>query len=208
MLIIFNLIGAGILIFAFAIGAGAAFLLGAKTDAPTMVVGGLVALVLDLIYRMGVGEQSLLHPRRGGHVFFIPAWVIGLGLFMTGALGLVLPGNGRELSREYSRRIMQPEGQRQRSEPVARQQTALAQPQQSHAELKLTMISGTGQGRLATINGEPFAPGETHNVKVAQRKVSLTCVEIREQSVLARIAGESHSRELKFGEPVALDPAR
>lgn len=207
MVIIFNLIGAGILILAFAIGAGATFLLGAKTDAPTMLVGGLVALVLDLIYRMGVGEQSLLHPRRGGHVFFIPAWVIGLGLFMTGALGLVLPQNGRELSREYRQSLL-PQGQRRGSEPLPGRQTVLAQPQLSRAELKLTMISGTGQRRLATINGEAFAPGETQSVKVGQRKVSVTCVEIREQSVLAQLAGQSHPTELRFGQAVALDPAR
>lgn len=207
MVIIFNLIGAGILILAFAVGAGVAHLFGAKTEAPMVVVGGLLTLVLDLIYRMDKGEGSLLHPRRGGHVFFIPAWVLGLGFFMTGVLTFVLPQHGRELSQEYRQQLLS-EGQRRPSELPAGHQTLPAQPQPSRAELKLTMISGTGQRRLATINGELFAPGETHNVKVAERNLTVACLEIDEQSVLVKVTGKSHPMELRFGEPVALEPTR
>src|SRR5579883_829137 len=109
MIIIFNLIGAGMLLLALGTGAGIAYLFGAKTQAPMMLVGGLLALVLDLIYRMERGESSLLHPRRGGHVFFIPAWIHGLGLLMTGALYLALPDGGRELSEQHRQRL-QPAG--------------------------------------------------------------------------------------------------
>ena len=203
MIIIFNLIGAGVLILALGVGAGVGYLFGAKTEAPTMLVGGLLALVLDLIYRMDKGEGCLLHPRRGGHVCFIPAWVLGLGLLMTGALYLALPGSGRELSREYKQRL-QPLGEQPRSEPRGGYGTVSPQPQQSRAVLKLTVMSGTGERRLATINGETFAPGETHNVKVAQGRVTVTCVEIHELSVMAKITGQPHPVELKFGEPVVL----
>jgi hypothetical protein len=203
MIIIFNLIGAGILILALGVGAGVGYLFGAKTEAPTMLVGGLLALVLDLIYRMDRGEGSLLHPRRGGHVFFIPAWAIGLVLFMTGALYLVLPENGRELSREYRQKLLRP-GEQPRAEPGGRYLTVSAQPQETRPVLKLTMMSGTGQRCLATINGEIFAPGETHHVKVAQGEVTVTCVEMRERSVMAKITGQPHPVELKFGEPLVL----
>jgi hypothetical protein len=203
MIIIFNLIGAGVLILALGVGAGVGYLFGAKTEVPTMLVGGLLALVLDLVYRMDKGEGSLLHPRRGGHVFFIPAWVLGLGLLMTGALHLALPGGGLELSREYRQRL-QPAGDRPRSEPRGGYLTVSHQPQQSRAVLKLTVMSGTGAHRLATINGETFAPGETHNVKVSQGKVTVTCVEIHELSVMAQIDGQPEPVELKFGEPVVL----
>lgn len=168
-----------------------------------MLVGGLLALVLDLIYRMDAGGGSLLHPRRGGHVCFIPAWVLGLGLLMMGALHLALPESGRELSREYRQRL-QPLGEQPRSEPRGGL-TISRQPQQPRAVLKLTVMSGTGDRRLATINGETFAPGETHNVKVAQGRLTVTCVEIHELSVIVKITGQPHPVELKFGEPVVLE---
>ena len=192
------------LMLALGIGFGVGCLFGAKTDAPTMLVGGILALVFDLIYRMDKGDGSLLHPRRGGHVFFIPAWVIGLGLFMMGALHLALPEHGRELTQEY-RQGLQPPGGPPRSDPRGQYLTVAAQqPQDSRPVVKLTMMSGTGQHRLATINGEIFAPGETHRVKVAQGMVTVTCVEMRELSVMANIRGQPHPVELKFGEPVVL----
>jgi hypothetical protein len=67
------------------------------------------------------------------------------------------------------------------------------------------MISGTGQRCLATINGETFAPGETHSVKAGPSRVTVTCVGIGERSVTAKVTGESHPLELKFGEPVPLE---
>ncbi|HEV2208094.1 MAG TPA: hypothetical protein VG167_04925 [Verrucomicrobiae bacterium] len=201
-IIVFNLIGAGILILACALGAGVGYLFGAKSQAPMMLVAGLVALVLDLIYRIDKGDGSLFHPRRGGHICFIPAWGIGLGLFMLGALYVVLPENGRELTPEHRQGLL-PQAPPPRSALRADSQTVPVHPQR--AELKLTMISGTPQRRLATINGETFAPGETHGVNVAQRRVVLTCLEIGEQSVNAQIAGASRPLELKFGEPVPLE---
>ena len=103
---------------------------------------------------------------------------------------------------------IQPMGQRRPSELPAVHQTLPAQPQPSPAGLRLTMISGAGQRRLATINGELFAPGETHNIKVAQKNLTVTCLELGEQSVLVGVTGKSHPIELRFGERVALEPTR
>lgn len=204
MIILYNLIGAGILILAVGVGVGVGYLFHAKTETPAMMVAGLLALSLDVIYRMDKGEGSLLHPRRGGHVFFIPAWVVGLGMFMMGVLYFALPGGGRELDPEYARRILS--GNRQ--PPAERGDTHVGSFQQQSAQLRLMMISGTGQNRLATINGKTFALGETHTIKAAQQMVALTCVEIGEQSVVAKINGESRPLELKFGAPVSLAPTR
>ena len=44
------------------------------------VVGGLVMFVLDLMYRTSRTERSLVHPHQGGNLFFLPVWLIGLGV--------------------------------------------------------------------------------------------------------------------------------
>ncbi len=59
MIIVYNLIGAGILILAGGIGIGVGYLFHAKTETPAMVVAGLLALAFDVIYRMDKGEGSL-----------------------------------------------------------------------------------------------------------------------------------------------------
>jgi len=71
--------------------------------------------------------------------------------------------------------------------------------------LKLKMISGTAQRRLATINDETFFAGETHRVSVNNQNLRVQCVEIREKSVLVKINDETQSFELTIGEshPVA-----
>ena len=69
------------------------------------------------------------------------------------------------------------------------------------------MISGNGERSLASINGETFAVGETHNLTVAKRKVTVTCMEIRDQSVVAKVAGEPNPLVLRLGDSVPLAAA-
>jgi hypothetical protein len=44
-------------------------------------------------------------------------------------------------------------------------------------------IGGTVARRLAIINGQTLEPGESVQIKIASRSVSVRCVEIKEKSV-------------------------
>ena len=66
--------------------------------------------------------------------------------------------------------------------------------------LKLKMISGAAQRRLATINDETFFAGETHRISIGDKKVKVQCLEIGEKSVLVTVEGEAKSRELTLGQ--------
>jgi hypothetical protein len=66
--------------------------------------------------------------------------------------------------------------------------------------LKLKMISGAPQRRLATINDETFFAGETHRISIGDKKVKMQCLEIGEKSVLVNVEGEAKSRELTLGQ--------
>jgi hypothetical protein len=77
--------------------------------------------------------------------------------------------------------------------------------EESYQSLKLGMISGVGSNRIATINGQPFAEGESHTLTIASTKRVVHCTAIREQSVVLSISGDSQPRELKIGEPLPLN---
>ena len=66
--------------------------------------------------------------------------------------------------------------------------------------LKLKMIVGTAQRRLATINDETFFAGETHKITLGKRKVTLQCLEIRDKSAIIKMEGEAKTWELPLGE--------
>jgi hypothetical protein len=220
MIIIFNFIGAGILIAGIGVGYLVTMTFGQKAAVPAVILEGLVLVALDLIYRMKREDGSLFHPRRGGHISFIPVWIIGLGFLAFGCYGVVTGDFGSSASAESGQivraRSAQPGEEatvtpRVAPQPAvfrsdARTQTA-AQPPVAHPmaltkapqSLKLNMISGTGPDKLATINGATFAVGETHSVKLAQKTVTLTCLEIRDDSVLAKFDSDSQPMELKFG---------
>jgi hypothetical protein len=206
MIIVFNLIGAGILLLAIIIGSSVAYLFGDKTGALSVVVVSLVAIVLDVLYRRKRGG-SLFHPRRGGHVSFIPVWIIGLIFLGVGYCGFI---SGKSLLPEMRQTLqsVQPNSPPPSAEPRDGYQAVSAQANQSYASLKLSMISGSGPHGLASINGESFAAGETHTLTVAQKKITVTCLEIRDHSVLAKVEGESQAQELKIGESKSLAVVR
>jgi hypothetical protein len=66
--------------------------------------------------------------------------------------------------------------------------------------LKLKMISGAPQHRLATINDETFFASETHRISIGDKKVKVQCLEIREKSALVTVEGEAKPRELTLGQ--------
>ena len=88
-MLIFNLIGLGMVVAGFAGAYALGWLLGGTGDDTLTATLGLLVFVLDLAYRAsgGAGRHSLsgissrrvaLSPRLGGQLFFIPAWVFGL----------------------------------------------------------------------------------------------------------------------------------
>ena len=64
--------------------------------------------------------------------------------------------------------------------------------------LDLKIISGTPQRRLATLNNQTFLTGETLRVIVRGTTLQVSCLEIRERSVLIEVQGEGKPRELKL----------
>jgi protein disulfide-isomerase len=71
-----------------------------------------------------------------------------------------------------------------------------------YGELTLKGISGTPNRRLALINNETLLAGETALVKTLDTTVGVTVKEIRQDSVLVVVNGQT--RELKLGEAPAL----
>jgi hypothetical protein len=70
--------------------------------------------------------------------------------------------------------------------------------------LKLGMISGVDPHRIATINGQPFAAGESQKLTLGKTQETVQCTEIREQSAVVTVSGGSQPVELKIGERMVL----
>ena len=68
-----------------------------------------------------------------------------------------------------------------------------------YTNLVLKNISGTPKRRFALVNDQTFAAGDTLQVKLMDSKVNVRCVEVREQSVLLAVQGESAPREVMLG---------
>jgi len=196
MIIVFNWIGAGILLSGFAAGTLISLALHTKSGLPFTLVAGLLVVALDLLYRLKIGEGCFFHPRRGGHVFFIPAWILGCGYLVAGGFSILDPDDLRASLTSNGKPT-----QAVPAKPGAAGTSTNFQvpPRPSYNTLKVAMISGAPQHRMATINGETFIEGETHRLSVGTNRITLQCLEIREESVLAKVAGESRARELKLG---------
>lgn len=65
-------------------------------------------------------------------------------------------------------------------------------------DIKLSGLSGPPDHRLAIINGTTFAQGESGDIKVGGRKVTVTCKELREKSVLVQAQGLDQPLELNL----------
>ena len=178
---------------------------------PTMLAYGVVSLVLDLSYRLTLGKRSkgfeglehtnglFLHRHCGGHFYYMPVWLGGaLDIVITLHMAFVGDPN---ISARQSNPYAQTAGSQKSSYSAA----FAYSPEPSYRSLKLGMISGIGTNRIATINGQPFAQGESHTLTIDSTKRVVQCTEIRDQSVVLSISGESHPYELKIGEPLLLN---
>ena len=138
-----------------------------------------------------------MHWRRGGQIFFIPVWTLG------GLLILINFFEALTSTPNVSARQSNPYAKASASQKSSH---AFAYaPEPSYRSLKLGMISGIGTNRIATINGQPFAQGESHTLTIDSTKRVVQCTEIRDQSVLLTVSGDSQPRELKIGEPLLLN---
>jgi hypothetical protein len=63
-------------------------------------------------------------------------------------------------------------------------------------ELKLKGISGTSGNRLALINNQTLAVGETGRVRTAQGVLNVQVIEIKDRSAVVKIEGEKEAKEI------------
>jgi len=84
-MIIFNWIGAAMVVLGAIVGAAVAPMLGEK---PSYFAAGIAMAAADLIYRSTRKDPfestPFFHPKRGGNLFFIPVWIIGALLLIMG----------------------------------------------------------------------------------------------------------------------------
>ena len=66
------------------------------------------------------------------------------------------------------------------------------------AQLALKGISGPANRRFALINNQPVAAGEKATVRIAGGLIKIHCWEIRENSVVISIEGDSERKELRL----------
>lgn len=69
--------------------------------------------------------------------------------------------------------------------------------------IKLSGVSGPASARLAIINDQTFAAGDTNVLKVSGTRVTVHCLEIRAESVLVQIEGVNGPRELSMASDTA-----
>jgi hypothetical protein len=83
-MIFFNIPGILMLGLSLGIAVGIGSLTGIG-EAGQMLMGGIMAVLLDLAYRLGTPEGNWIHPNRGGSLFYLPVWLFGLGWMVIGA---------------------------------------------------------------------------------------------------------------------------
>jgi len=69
-------------------------------------------------------------------------------------------------------------------------------PPKRYDELKLTGLSGAAARRLAIVNNQTLAAGETARVKLQGGEVKVFCKEIRAKSVIVQVEGAREAKEL------------
>lgn len=67
-------------------------------------------------------------------------------------------------------------------------------------QLALKGISGPASRRFALINNQPLAAGEEGYVRVPGGQIKVHCWEIRDDSVVVSVEGETEKRELRLRE--------
>lgn len=68
---------------------GICFLLGDDRDGLKLVLGGPLALLIDLVYRLRSPSGHLLLPDGGGKLLYFPVWMLAIFWFLYGLWQLV-----------------------------------------------------------------------------------------------------------------------
>jgi hypothetical protein len=98
MPMIFNMIGLAALLIGVVVSALLGFAFGQKVLPVQALIIGCSLIGLDLLYRKKLykppeGEKtSLFHFRKGGHFFFIPAWILGIPVLLLAVALIVKRG--------------------------------------------------------------------------------------------------------------------
>ena len=71
-------------------------------------------------------------------------------------------------------------------------------PPPKYKELTLKSINGGGKRRLALINNQTLAVGESARVRLEDGEVKVRCEEIREKSVIVTVEGKPGRQELRL----------
>ena len=205
--IMFNIVGVGIFIAALAIaGLIGGWMWTCDKDwflscgmAGCFMAGGVFMMLSDFWYRMVYGEGSLLQ-RRGGRFFFVPIWILGGVCIVASLCGTTLRQS--DVSARQSYLYGQASVSQKSSYPPGSAYSPGRSQMPAQPALILGMISGVGSNRIATVNGQPFAEGESHTVTIGSTKRMVQCTKIREKSVVVTLNGDSKPHELKIGEPL------
>ena len=73
-------------------------------------------------------------------------------------------------------------------------------PPPKYADLTLKNLSGPRNRRLALINNQTFAAGESALVRLGDGQVKVRCLEIRDDAVRIQVDGQEQSRELRLAQ--------
>jgi hypothetical protein len=165
-MIYFNLIGFAFITIAYVVGwlvawlvgGSADFLFGFKNSIPAQVAQCLLLIGIDAVYRIKTNEGSLwalFHPRKGGHISFIPIWIFGVIFSIT----MFVPLHGRTHTGGGNFASAQPKNpQSAPLEPtVQQQQPTSAQPVQPSRASQVA-VTPTGPPVLRSIMWIPTRP--------------------------------------------------
>ncbi len=83
-MIIYNPIGLGMTIVAFAIAFGVGAIMGTDAEGPLMMIAGPLLAAMDITYRLRAADRNMFSPDKGGSLFFVPAWSLGVLWFVLG----------------------------------------------------------------------------------------------------------------------------
>ena len=101
------------------------------------------------------------------------------------------------LQQAIGRREPRP-GNGEPTEPLPMFGGAPTGPAPKYKELTLKSISGAGAKRLALINNQTLAVGESGKVRLGNGEIKIRCEEIREKSVVVTLDGKPERKELRL----------
>jgi hypothetical protein len=84
-MVIFNLVGVGMIAVSWAIALGVVYLMGSGSEGVAMMIAGPMSMLSDAVYRLKHPTGHWFHPNGGGSLFFLPVWLFGLLWLTIGA---------------------------------------------------------------------------------------------------------------------------